>query len=344
MQHTDLVDRGEPTGSIHPRGVSWHQELRQAVRSARELGDRLGIVGLDEVGLGRVEEQFPVVVPGPILRQVEVPSGDDPVLRQFLPSEQELVGGEGFVADAVGDEDARRAPGMLHKYQGRVLLIVTGACAVHCRYCFRRHYPYGEEPKDLASFEPALKEIEQDRSIREVILSGGDPLTRTDAWLGTLVSRLRGIDHLSTLRVHTRMPIVTPSRVTAELIDWMAGSRLTPTMVLHVNHAREIGPEAEQAVGRLREAGIVLLNQSVLLAGVNDSVEVLEELSRSLHRLGVLPYYLHQLDRVTGSAHFEVPVERGIELIEALRARLPGYLVPRYVREEPGKESKTPLG
>jgi EF-P beta-lysylation protein EpmB len=283
------------------------------------------------------------MVPGPILGQVDYPSPDDPILKQFLPNEQELIGEMGFVHDAVGDKEARRAPGMLHKYHGRVLLIVTGACAVHCRYCFRRHYPYGEEPKDLASFEPALRQIQQDRSIHEVILSGGDPLTRTDAWLSALVSRLSGMEHLSTLRVHTRMPIVIPSRVTTELIDWISGSRLMPTMVLHVNHAQEIGLEAARAVSRLREAGIVLLNQSVLLRGVNDSVEALEGLSRSLHRLGVLPYYLHQLDRVAGTAHFEVPIDRGIELVEALRARLPGYLVPRYVREEPGKSSKTPL-
>jgi EF-P beta-lysylation protein EpmB len=298
---------------------------------------------LDQPGVRQAEGLFPVMVPGPILSQVDLPGAEDPVLKQFLPSEQELVAKPGFVPDAVGDGEARRAPGMLHKYHGRVLLIVTGACAVHCRYCFRRHYPYGDEPKDLASFEPALQQIELDRSIHEVILSGGDPLTRTDAWLAGLVSRLRNIDHLSTLRVHTRMPIVIPSRVTVELIQWMTDSRLTPTMVLHVNHAQEIGLEAERAVGRLREAGIVLLNQSVLLAGVNDSVDALEGLSRSLHRLGILPYYMHQLDRVTGSAHFEVPVERGIELIEALRARLPGYLVPRYVREEPAKASKMPL-
>lgn len=245
--------------------------------------------------------------------------------------------------DPVGDLDAQRLPGLLQKYAGRVLLVTTGVCAVHCRYCFRRHYPYGTAPKTLAAWEPALEEIAADESISEVILSGGDPLTLRDSLLAALAERLAEIPHLRRLRVHTRLPLMIPERINDELLEWLRGTRLAPVMVIHANHANELSGEAADAVQRLVTAGIPTLNQTVLLRGINDDVETLAALSERLLDLGVLPYYLHQLDRVAGALHFEVPIERGLELVAALRARLSGYAVPRYVQERAGEASKTIL-
>ena len=245
--------------------------------------------------------------------------------------------------DPVGDLEAQRLPGLLQKYAGRVLLVTTGACAVHCRYCFRRHYPYETAPKTLAAWQPAIEEIAADESISEVILSGGDPLTLKDSLLASLAERLAEIPHLRRLRVHTRLPLMIPERVNDELLDWLRGTRLSPVMVIHANHANELSGDAADAVQRIVAAGVPTLNQTVLLRGINDDVEVLAALSERLLDLGALPYYLHQLDRVAGALHFEVPIARGLELVAALRARLPGYAVPRYVQERAGETSKTIL-
>jgi EF-P beta-lysylation protein EpmB len=224
-----------------------------------------------------------------------------------------------------------------------VLLITTNLCAIHCRYCFRRHYPYDEEPKSLAAWQPAIRHIAEDASIHEVILSGGDPLSLSDSRLCALVSAFREIPHLRRLRVHTRLPIVIPARVTNDLIDCLTNCRMAPYLVLHVNHSRELSEGVLHGIARLRQAGIVLLNQAVLLRGVNDTEAALLELCERLSNHGVLPYYLNQLDRVHGAAHFEVSISRGKELIKNLRERLPGYAVPRYVQDEPGVGSKTVL-
>jgi L-lysine 2,3-aminomutase len=222
-------------------------------------------------------------------------------------------------------------------------MVTTGACAVHCRYCFRRHFPYDSAPRSLTDLLPAIEQIEADSSIHEVILSGGDPLTLVDSLLVQLVARLEAIPHLRRLRLHTRLPIVIPQRVTAELLDWLTGTRLTPVVVVHINHPAEIDDAVVAALGKLHSAGIMLLNQAVLLRGVNDSVEVLAALSERLIDLHVLPYYLHQLDRVVGAAHFEVPVEQGLQIMSELRGRLPGYAVPRYVQEIAGRDHKVEL-
>jgi EF-P beta-lysylation protein EpmB len=222
-------------------------------------------------------------------------------------------------------------------------LITTGTCAVHCRYCFRRHYPYGDEPRRLDDWTPAIDTLAADSTIHEAILSGGDPLVLSDSRLRTLIEALAAIPHLKRLRIHTRLPIVLPDRVTDSLLEVLRESRLQPVMVVHANHAQEVVDDCAAALRRLVSAGIPTLNQAVLLKGVNDSIEDLSELCESLGNLGVIPYYLHQFDRVQNAGHFEVPVERGLELVEELRRRLPGYLVPRYVREEAGAESKTPL-
>lgn len=249
----------------------------------------------------------------------------------------------GFSTDPVGDLAARQVPGLLHKYQGRALLLVTGGCAVHCRYCFRRFFPYSEAAGPN-TWQQALDAIAHDPSIEEVILSGGDPLVLPDEHLAELVHRLAEVEHVQRLRVHTRLPVVIPQRVTDELVAWLRGTRLTSVVVVHVNHPQELDEPTMASLRRLSAAGIPLLNQAVLLAGINDRVDVLAELSRKLIAAGVLPYYLHQLDRVAGAAHFEVPPAKGKRLVAELRRQLPGYLVPRYVREVAGAPYKVVLG
>jgi EF-P beta-lysylation protein EpmB len=268
----------------------------------------------------------------------------DPLLRQVLPSGAEDEVHPGFSADPVGDAAAALAPGLLQKYRGRALLVTTPACAIHCRYCFRRHYPYGDQGLGAGGAGPAIARIAADPSLTEVVLSGGDPLMLDDSDLLGLILGLAAVPHLERLRIHTRLPLVLPSRVTPALCRNLAQVRLQVVTVIHANHPRELSAAAETALEDLRRAGVVLLNQSVLLRGVNDDADTLCNLSNGLFRLGVLPYYLHLLDRVQGAAHFEVPPKRAMALMAAIRLRLPGYLVPRLVREEPGAGSKIALG
>jgi EF-P beta-lysylation protein EpmB len=267
----------------------------------------------------------------------------DPLLLQVLPTTDELADRPGFSFDPVAEAAAVRQPGLLQKYAGRVLLVTTGICAVHCRYCFRRHFAYQDAPRSLANWQPALEEIASDRRIHEVILSGGDPLTIVDRALAELVGHLSAIPHLRRLRIHTRLPIVIPERVTDELIDILHDSRLAQIVVLHTNHPNELDEHVAAAIAKLANAGVVLLNQAVLLAAVNDTLEAQAALCERLVDLKVMPYYLHQLDRVAGAAHFEVPIETGRRIIEQLRLRLPGYAVPRYVQEVAGAPSKIEL-
>jgi EF-P beta-lysylation protein EpmB len=323
----------------------WRQELKAAVRDPAELCRLLDLPTSLVEPARRAAEQFGLFVPRGYLQRMRRGDPHDPLLRQVLPLGEELQPAEGFTADPVEDAAAQRAPGLLHKYPGRVLLIVTGACAVHCRYCFRRHYPYDEAPKSLAAWEPALQTIAGDATVEEVILSGGDPLAVVDELLEPLVRRMEAIPHVRRLRIHTRLPIVLPSRVDAGLLRWLSasGTRLSPICVVHANHAAELDETAAAALGRLRRAGVMLLNQAVLLRGVNDSLEAQRELSRRLVNFGVVPYYLHRLDRVAGAAHFDVPEDEGRRIVAALRSELPGYAVPRYVCETPGCDSKTIL-
>jgi EF-P beta-lysylation protein EpmB len=321
----------------------WHQSLAEAVRDPNELLELLELPDSFREPARRTALLFPLMVPRGYVARMELRDPRDPLLLQVLPlgAEEHVV--EGFDVDAVGDGAARRAPGLLHKYAGRALLIATGACAIHCRYCFRRHYPYGDEPRRMADWEPAFEVLEADETIHEVILSGGDPLMLTDQRLAEIVSRLEAIPHLTRLRVHSRLPIVLPERVTETLLDILLSNRLTPIMVVHANHPRELEGTCAAALRRLVRSGITVLNQAVLLRGVNDSADVLTDLSERLINLGVVPYYLHQLDRVAGTAHFEVSEEIGRELIATLRERLPGFAVPQYVRELSAELSKTPL-
>ncbi len=288
--------------------------------------------------------RFGLLVPRGYVALMAPSDPQDPLLRQVLPLAEELWSPSGFSADPVGERAAVRTPGLLRKYQGRALLLLTGACAIHCRYCFRRHFPYGENSAQLDRAVGAVCRLAEDPSIREVILSGGDPLMLEDEALAILVGKLEEIPHLRRLRLHTRLPIVLPARVTDRLCRILNASRLRPVVVVHTNHARELGLTARSALERLRNAGILLLNQSVLLRGVNDSAHRLAALSEALFECAVLPYYLHLLDRVLGAAHYELDEARAIQILDQLRTLLPGYLVPRLVNEIAGEPYKLPIG
>jgi L-lysine 2,3-aminomutase len=323
--------------------AAWQAELRDAIRDPHTLGETLGLPAEMIQSAAAAASDFPVFVPPSYLARIERGNPADPLLRQVWPAAAEDTAAEGFVSDPVEDAAFALQPGLLKKYAGRALMIVTGACAVHCRYCFRRHFPYAETPPSEAAWSASLEAIAADNSISEIILSGGDPLTVTDARLAWLAEQLAAIPHLQRLRVHTRLPIMIPSRVTDGLLAWLTGTRLTPVMVVHANHAQEIDAQVAAAMHRLRAAGVMLLNQAVLLRGVNDTVEAQVALSERLITIGVTPYYLHQLDRVHGASHFEVPISEGRQLIATLRRRLPGYAVPQYVQEQPAQPHKLPL-
>ncbi|MCF7220856.1 EF-P beta-lysylation protein EpmB [Marilutibacter chinensis] len=321
----------------------WQQLWRDAVR---EPGELLAMLGLDAAALksgDAAATQFPLRVPRGFVARMRAGDPHDPLLRQVLPLDDEMRPMPGFALDAVGDAAAKAADGVIRKYRGRALLVATGSCAVHCRYCFRRHFPYAEEAAAAAGWQHTVELIRADPGIDEVILSGGDPWSLASHKLAELTGALAGIPHLKRLRVHTRLPVVLPERVDAPLLDWLAGLPWPVTVVVHANHANEFDADVDAALARLREAGAILLNQAVLLKGVNDSVDALCDLSERGFRAGVLPYYLHQLDRVQGAAHFEVDDAEARRLHAAVAARLSGYLVPRLVREVAGDPGKRPL-
>lgn len=321
----------------------WRTALKTAVRDPLELCRQLELPAEYAARARRAAAKFPLFAPLDFVCRMRPGDPHDPLLRQVLPLDAECDETPDFTPDPVADAAAQRAPGLLQKYASRALLVTTGACAVHCRYCFRREFPYDALPKGEADWRPALDALTRDPSIDEVLLSGGDPLTLVDSRLAELAGRLATIAHLRRLRIHSRLPIMIPQRVTEELLAWLRGTRLTPVMVVHANHPAELDGPVLAALGRLVDAGVPVLNQAVLLRGVNDNSDALIELCRRLVDHRVTPYYLHQLDRVRGAAHFEVPLERGLALMKTLRARLPGYAVPRYVQEVPGDTSKRVL-
>jgi EF-P beta-lysylation protein EpmB len=324
------------------QGPDWKHELRQVFTRPEALRAFLGLPAADQCGDAASPAQgFRMLVPRGYAALMEPGNPDDPLLRQVLPLPVEDEVRPGFSVDPVGDSRAALAPGLLQKYRGRALLVSTPACAIHCRYCFRRHFPYAHGALSADGGAAAVASIAADPTITEVILSGGDPLMLDDQALAALVARLEAVPHLERLRLHTRLPVVLPSRVTADLCGILTHSRLQPVVVIHANHPRELSPAAALALGSLRTAGVTLLNQSVLLRGVNDDPDTLTALNTALVRHGVLPYYLHLLDRVAGAAHYDVDETVAKGLIAALRGRLPGYLVPRLVRETPGELSKT---
>lgn len=264
----------------------------------------------------------------------------DPLLLQVLPGIEEANTQDGYCLDPVGDAAATIAPGVIHKYKGRVLLIATGACPIHCRYCFRRHFPYSDSVANGINLGPAIEYLNFNRDISEVILSGGDPLMLSNSTLKTMINRIEGIGHLQRLRIHSRMPITLPERIDQETAKLLASSRLQIIFVVHCNHANELNHDVHQAIDTLTKSGITVLNQSVLLRGINDCSDTLQMLSEKLFSFGVIPYYLHMLDQVAGAMHFEVGIERALAIHKHLQNSLSGYLVPRLVHEKAGATSK----
>ncbi len=324
---------------------SWQRQLSGAVRDPKQLLEILGLPEDAEAAQSSTTASpnaaFPLLVPRNFIQRMHPGNRLDPLLLQVLPTCSEDVAVTDFVADPVGDHAARVAPGLLHKYHGRALLITTGACAVHCRYCFRREYPYQDDPRRMEDWEPALQAITEDKTVSEVILSGGDPLVVNDNRLAQLLNRLDAIPHVERIRIHSRLPVVLPARMTDSLLQLLANLRCQPVFVIHANHGNEIAGDCSDAIQQLVRSGIPTLNQAVLLKGVNDSADVLEDLCRRLINVGVMPYYLHQLDKVSGAAHFEVPEATGLQLVDELTKRLPGYAVPKFVKEVAGESAKT---
>lgn len=330
--------------TAHPwHARPWQQELADAVRDPRELFELLDLDPQLLAAALTAHGNFAVRVPRPYLARMRRGDIDDPLLRQVLPDGRELENVPGYVSDPLGEQHTNPVPGLIHKYRSRVLLIVSPVCAINCRYCFRRDFAYDENRPTRAQWQPALDYIAARPEINEVIYSGGDPLATNDRQLLQLTTQIAAIPHVRRLRVHTRLPVVIPSRIDATCLEWLTTTRLSPLVVLHINHPNEIADDVCDAVRRLSNTGITVLNQSVLLTGVNDNEQTLIGLSEKLFEAGIMPYYLHLLDPVAGAAHFDVPSARARALYRSLLAALPGYLVPRLVREKPGASSKTPL-
>jgi EF-P beta-lysylation protein EpmB len=318
----------------------WQRELANAVSDPAEL---LSMLDLDPAllpGARAAAALFPLRVLRSYVARMNKGDPGDPLLRQILPLTAETLTAPGYLSDPVGDLGAMKVPGLLHKYHGRALLITTAACGVHCRYCFRREFPYQEANSKAGEWQRAVEYLAADHSVSEVILSGGDPLCLSNGVLAVLLEKLAAIDHLQRVRIHSRLPVVLPQRVDRGLLELLAASRPQVVVVLHANHPREVDASVAEALIRLAMARVALFNQAVLLKGVNDSVEVLAELSDTLFRVGVIPYYLHLMDRVRGASHFEVEESRTRSIMEEMRNSLPGYLVPRLVREQAGRAAK----
>ena len=319
---------------------NWKKILQEASSSPQELLNKLNIAGSSLISR-QANKDFPLRVPSGFISRINQNDPDDPLLRQVWPSVDEDNDEVGFTEDPLNEANSQITPGLLHKYQGRVLLVLTGACAIHCRYCFRRHFPYSDSNSSGKHLEKAIKYLQKETSVTEVILSGGDPLSISDERLSDLVTQLAEIPHLKRLRIHTRFPVVVPERINDACLYWLTKTRLQLVIVLHVNHANELDKSVEQALLRLKQHHIPLFNQSVLLKGVNDSIHALVELSEALFSYGIIPYYLHLLDPVAGASHFEVDEFSAKLLMSEIQKQLPGYLVPKLVRENCDTTHKT---
>jgi len=324
------------------RAKSWQKQLQEAIRCPKTLLKRLQLPVTLAPSASLAGQQFPLLVPEAFLNKIKTGDINDPLLRQVLPIQEELIASTGFGSDPVGEQGNPQA-GLIQKYHGRALLMVNGHCAVNCRYCFRRHFPYEQNRLSKEQWQAVIDTIANDISISEIIYSGGDPLASSDKQLQWLTQRIAHIPHVKRLRIHSRLPVVIPERINDECLHWLSHSALKTVFVLHINHANEIDTALAVAVNKLKSAGVTVLNQSVLLKGVNDSEQVLNTLSETLFENGILPYYLHQLDKVAGAAHFAVSEARAKALHQHLLATLPGYLVPALVSEIAGASSKTPL-
>lgn len=321
----------------------WQRLWREAIRDPRELLAGLGLEALATRVSAAASAQFPLRVPRGFAAKMRRGDASDPLLRQVLPLDDEDRPVPGFALDAVGDSAARGDIGVIHKYRGRALLIATGSCAVHCRYCFRRHFPYADETAAANRWASAIDYLRAHPDVDELILSGGDPLSLATSKLVELTTQLRELPQIRRLRIHTRLPVVLPERVDDGLLGWLDSLPVQKVVVIHANHGNEFDARVDRSLVDLQRTRATLFNQAVLLRGVNDNVDALADLSERLFAVGVLPYYLHQLDRVAGAAHFEVSDDRARDLHQSLQARLPGYLVPKLVREVAGAPGKTPL-
>ncbi len=331
------------TAQNTPHGKDWLQQLGDVITDPIEL---LHLLKLDNHPIllqgQNARHLFPLRVPRAFVARMQPADATDPLLLQVLTSREEFITTPGFITDPLDEQDNAIA-GLLHKYHNRVLLLIKGGCAVNCRYCFRRHFPYQKNKGNKTNWTLALDYIRSHAELNEVIFSGGDPLMAKDSELDWLISKLEGIPHIKRLRIHTRLPVVIPERITPELCHRLGRSSLKTIMVTHINHANEIDPAFCASMAKLREAHVTLLNQSVLLRGINDNEDVLVALSNTLFDAGILPYYLHVLDRVQGAAHFLVDDDTARKLMVSLLKRVSGYLVPRLIRETGGKPSKIPL-
>ncbi len=321
--------------------AAWQQQLANAIRDPLALLQHLEIEDQVQLADPASHQSFACRAPLPFVNRIEKGNPLDPLLRQVLPINDELIITPGYSTDPLLELEHTPQQGLLHKYHGRVLLTLTGACAIHCRYCFRRHFPYADHSLSRERWQGALQYIKQHHDIHEVIFSGGDPLTSKDAQLQQMIIDLEAVPHITTLRFHSRLPIVIPSRITDSLCQMLNQSRFRCVMVIHCNHANEIDSHVQAALEALQTHRVSVLNQAVLLQGVNDNTPALRALSERLHQAYVLPYYLHLLDATQGAAHFNVGESRAIELMTQLQGQLPGYLVPRLAKEEAFKEAKT---
>lgn len=321
--------------------AAWQQELSRLVTSADEL---FSLLDLDPRTLPEAlaaSRLFPLRVTHSFIARMKKGNPNDPLLLQVLPLANEQLTIQGYTPDPLRETEVNPIPGLLHKYQSRVLVTLTGVCAIHCRYCFRRSFPYHDNNPGRAGWGALFDYIQKDSNINEVIISGGDPLAVTDDYLSQFMTGLSQIPNIKRLRLHTRLPVVLPARITSDLIETLTRFTMKPVMVLHVNHANELDESVRDAIRLLQNANITLLNQSVLLKNVNDTETALVALSERLFECGVLPYYLHTLDKVNGAAHFDIPLDAAKALHVRMKACLPGYLVPRLVTEMAGEVSKT---
>ncbi|NDL61460.1 EF-P beta-lysylation protein EpmB [Acerihabitans arboris] len=333
----DIVTRNTPIRE------DWLRQLADAITDPIELLQQLQLNEHPALRDGAAARRlFPLRVPKAFVARMAPGDPDDPLLRQVLTQSEEFLQVPGFSTDPL-EEQQNAVPGLLHKYRNRALLLVKGGCAVNCRYCFRRHFPYQDNQGNRANWSIALEYIRQHTELNEIIFSGGDPLMARDHELDDLIGQLEAIPHLRTLRIHTRLPVVIPARITPTLCQRLAGCRLNVVMVTHINHANEIDRPLRESMTQLRLAQVTLLNQSVLLRGVNDNADTLATLSETLFAAGILPYYLHVLDRVQGAAHFMVDDQEAREIMRQLLMKVSGYLVPRLAREIGGEKSKTLL-
>lgn len=321
----------------------WQQSLADVVTNPNDLLELLQLEP-GQVGLYSLDSvSFPFRVPREFVARMQPGNPRDPLLLQVLPSKQELLAMPGYSHDPLQEQQVNKLPGLIHKYRGRVLLTITGSCAINCRYCFRQNFSYEQNNPGRFGWQKIIDYVAADPTINEVIFSGGDPLVAKDNLLLQIIEPFSKLPHIKRLRIHTRLPIVIPQRITSSLINVLINSGLQIVVVVHANHPNEIDFSVGESLRSMQIAGITVLNQSVLLKNVNDNAQVLADLCERLFENGCLPYYLHALDKVAGSAHFDVHSTRAKKIVWELSQLLPGYLVPRLVREVPGVGAKVPI-